>query len=75
MRDLIFGIFLIGGTYIGSAAFAILLFRIFFPLKTKTLAENKLTYSFSGNRENSSTKNRVHLLSVRGRGDWVKINS
>jgi hypothetical protein len=75
MRDLFLGIFLIAATYVGCAAFAVTLFRIFFPLKTKVAGQEKLTYSHSINRESSSTKNKVHLLSMRGRSDWIKANT
>lgn len=74
MGELIFGIFLITGTYVGSAVFAIILFKLFFPLKAKPAEDSKIYYS-AGNRENSSTKNTVPMLSVGGRRDWVKINS
>lgn len=72
--EVIFGIFLITGTYVGSAVFAIILFRLFFPLKAKTAGKNNLNYS-PGDRENSSAKNTVPILSVDGRRDWVKVNS
>ena len=77
MMDLISGIFLIAGSYVGSALFAIVLFRIFFPLKTRVVEEeNKLTFSYTRNKtENSSTKNKVHLLSMGEKQGWVKVNS
>jgi hypothetical protein len=75
MQDLISGIFLIACTYIGSALFAIVLFRLFFPLKTKVVGQNKLDYSYTKDKENSSTKNEVQLMSMRGRSDLVKVNS
>jgi hypothetical protein len=74
MSEFIFGIFLITGTYVGSAVFAILLFRFFFPLKANTAEGNNLHYS-RGDRENSSIKNTDPVLSVGGRRDWVKVNS
>jgi hypothetical protein len=76
MSGFIFGIFLITGTYVGSAVFAIMLFRVFFPLKVKarTAERNNLHYS-AGERENSSIKNTSPILSVDGRRDWVKVNS
>lgn len=77
MSDLILSVLVIVGTYIGSAVFALVLFRIFFPLRAKVIGENKLTFSYSENKsENSSNQNKVvHLLSLHGRRDWVKINS
>jgi hypothetical protein len=76
MGDLIAGILVIAGSYVGSAVFAIALFRVFFPLKTKTVKENKLTFSYTRNgTANSSTKNKVQMLSIGERGDWVKVNS
>lgn len=76
MGDLISGILVIAGSYLGSAVFAIALFRIFFPLKTKAVDEKKLTFSYTKNgTANSSTKNKVHLLSIGDGGDWVKVNS
>jgi hypothetical protein len=76
MRDLILSILLIAITYIGSAGFAIVLFRIFFPLKVKAAKENKLTFTYSRNKTTHfSTNNKVHLLSVSGRKDWVKVRS
>jgi hypothetical protein len=74
MGELIFGIFLITGTYVGSAVFAIVLFKLFFPLKAKAEKEVKPSY-FPGVREKSSTKNTVPVLSVTGGRDWVKINT
>ncbi len=75
MWELILSISLITGTYLGSAVFAIVLFRIFFPLKKKSI-ESKLTLTYSRNRmSNASTKNRIEWSSVNGRRDWVKVNS
>lgn len=75
MIDLILSMLIVIGAYLGSACFAIVLFRIFFPLKSKPI-ENKLTFSYTGNNTiHSSSKNKVHLLSVSGRKDWVKMNS
>lgn len=76
MRDLILSIPLIAVTYVGSAGFAIVLFRMFFPLKVKTAEKNKLTFTYSRNKTtHSSSNNKVHLLSVSGRRDWVKVRS
>mgnify|MGYP003579113269 CR=1 FL=1 len=76
MGDLISGILLIAGTYAGSALFAIVLFRIFFPLKTRAVQENKLTFSYTKEKTaKSSTKNKVHLLRVGDGQGWVKVNS
>lgn len=76
MRDLILSIFLIVGAYIGSAVFAIVLFRIFFPLKAKVVSENNLmiTYTRQKNTQ-ASTNHKVQLLSVGGRKGWVKASS
>ena len=75
MRDLILSILLIAVTYVGSVGFAIVLFRIFFPLKVKASEENKLTFTYLRNRTTHSSNNKVHLLSVSGRRDWVKVRS
>jgi hypothetical protein len=76
MNNVISGILLIAGTYAGSALFAIVLFRIFFPLKTKAVQENKLTFSYTKDKTaKSSTKNKVHLLPMRDGESWVKVNS
>ena len=74
MRDLILSIFLIAGTYVCSAGFAIVLFRMFFPLKTKSIEPNKLTFEAGGNRWRPSAKTKVHLLAVSGK-NLVKANS
>ena len=79
MSDLISGVLLIAVAYMGSGVFAIVLFRIFFPLKDTavekdTADENKLTFSYR-NKADSTTKNRGHLLSTRERQGWVKVNS
>jgi hypothetical protein len=76
MRDLFLSIFLIAGTYVCSAGFAFLLFRIFFPLKTKSLEAGKLTFTANKNKwRNTSTKSKVPLFSVSGKRDLVKISS
>lgn len=76
MRDLILSIFLIAGTYMCSAGFAILLFRIFFPLKTKSLEVGKLTFSANRNKwRSTSAKVKVPLFSISGKRDLVKISS
>jgi hypothetical protein len=76
MRDLILSIFLVAGTYMCSAGFAIVLFRIFFPLKTKTGEVGKLTFAVNRNKwRNTSTKSKIPLFSVSGRKDLVKIGS
>jgi hypothetical protein len=76
MRDLILSIFLVAGTYVCSAGFAILLFRIFFPLKTRSLEVGKLTVTANKNKwRNASTKNKVPLFSISGKRDLVKISS
>jgi hypothetical protein len=75
MWDLIFSISLIAGTYLGSAVFAIVLFRIFFPLKKKSI-ESKLTLTYSKHRmSNAPTKHRIEWSAVNRGRDWVKINS
>jgi hypothetical protein len=75
MRDLISSIFLIAGTYVCSAGFAIVLFRMFFPLKTKYRESNNLTFETGGNRWRPSTRTKVHLLAVSGRKGLVKASS
>jgi hypothetical protein len=74
MGELILGIFLITGTYVGSAAFAIILFRLFFPLRAKTAEKSNLNH-LTGDRQNSLSKNTVPILSVDGRRGWVKVNT
>lgn len=75
MQDLILGVLVIAGTYLGSAAFAIVLFRVFFPVKTE-MAKETLTLAYSKNKsESSSTKTSVYLLSLSDGRDWVKYNS
>lgn len=71
MSDLILGIFLIAVCYVGSVMFAIVLFRLFFPLNIKVEGQEKSTYSFSSS-ESSLTKNSESVGDRRG---WVKINS
>lgn len=69
MRDLVLFIFLIAGTYLCSAGFAVVLFRLFFPMKIKQEVEKStltLTYSKS-KMPLSSTKNKSHFVSVSGR--------
>ena len=76
MRDVILSIFLVAGTYICSTGFAIMLFRMFFLLKTKSLETSKLAFEEGGNRwRSSAAKPRVGLLTVGGRKDFVKISS
>ena len=76
MQEFIVSIFIIAGAYIGSAVFAIALFKLFFPLKSKPVTEHKLTFSYSKNKSvHSTAKNKVHLLSVSARRNWVKVNS
>jgi hypothetical protein len=76
MYDLILSIFLIAGTYVCSAGFAVLLFRIFFPLKTKSLDAGKLTFTANKNKwRNTSAKSKSPLFSISGKRDWVKISS
>jgi hypothetical protein len=68
MGGLILFISLIAGTYVCSALFTIVVFRIFFPLKAKEKVENhEMTLTYSRTSTLSSTKNKVHLLSVDGR--------
>jgi hypothetical protein len=75
MLDFILSVALIAGAYIGSVIFAIALFRLFFPLKSKSV-ENKLTLTYSRNKmSNSTVKNKIHWLPENGRRDWVKVNS
>jgi hypothetical protein len=62
LGELIFGIFLVAGTYVGSAIFAIILFRLFFPLKTKVLSFDDLYLSSIEKKGRSSTKNSVSVF-------------
>ena len=76
MRDLIQGIFLIAGAYFASAAFAFVLFRIFFPLKTKAVMGDKLTVTYTTHKTiHASTNHKVRLISVGGRKGLAKANS
>jgi len=68
MADLILFISLIAGTYLCCAVFAILIFRIFFPLTAKEEIKNhEMTLTYSKTKTLSSTKNKIDLLSVNGR--------
>jgi hypothetical protein len=64
LGEVIFGILLVTGTYVGSAVFAVILFRLFFPLKTKVRSFDDLYLSSLGKKESSSTKNSVSVLSA-----------
>ena len=76
MRDVILSIFLIAGAYVCSTGFAIVLFRIFFPLKTKPAVVNKLAFATNKNKwRQASAKTKVVLFSVSGKSDWVKMSS
>lgn len=76
MLDLFLSIFLVAGTYMCSAGFAVVLFRIFFPLKTKTAGVPKLTLAVNRNKwRNTSTKSKIPLFSISGKKDLVKIGS
>jgi hypothetical protein len=77
MIDLFMSILIIGGTYLGSVGFSILLFRIFFPLKSKPVIENRVAFTyFKNNAIHASSKNRVVFMSDDGRRRaWVKVNS
>jgi hypothetical protein len=76
MGDLILSIFLLAGTYIASAVFAIVLFRAFFPLKNKAVKEDKLTVTYTRHKTTqASTNHKVRLLSAGGRRGWVKAGS
>jgi hypothetical protein len=76
MRDLILSIFLIAGTYVCSTGFAIVLFRIFFPLKTKSVEVGKLTFTTNKNKwRNTSAKSKIQLFSISGKRDLVKMGS
>lgn len=76
MADVILSIAVVVGTYLGSAVFAIALFKIFFPLKKKDVKQLRLTYSYSGNKSPQSTaKNKIQFLSGGGRRDLLKVSS
>ena len=76
MGDLILSIFLIAGTYVCSTGFAIVLFRIFFPLKTKPVATAKLSVTTGGNKWRfTPSKTKVQLFSISGKRDLVKMGS
>jgi hypothetical protein len=51
-----------------SIGFSIVIFRIFFPLKSREIEEGKLTLTYSKSKlPRSLTENKMDLLSVRGR--------
>ena len=78
MRDLILFIFLIAGTYLCSIGFAVVMFRIFFPLKAKeNIQESKLRLTYSNNKmPNSSTKGKMDLLTEAKEGSgWAKVHT
>ena len=76
MRDLILGIFLIAGAYVCSTGFAIVLFRMFFPLKTKSVEMSRLTFTTNKNKwRNPPAKTKAQLFSISGKRDLVKIGS
>ena len=76
MREFVWSIFLIAATYVCSTGFAIVLFRIFFPLKTKSIEASKLTVVEGGNRWRPlPAREKVQLLSVGGRKAFVKVSS
>jgi len=76
MSDLILGIFLIAGTYVCSTGFAIVLFRMFFPLKTKSVEMSKLTFTTNNNKwRNIPAKSKVELFAISGKRDLVKMGS
>jgi hypothetical protein len=76
MSDLILSIFLIAGTYVCSTGFAIVLFRMFFPLKTKSVEMSKLTFTTNTNKwRNVPAKTKVQLFSISGKRDLVKMGS
>ena len=74
LREVILGIFLVTGTYVGSAVFTIILFNLFFPLKTNVRSFDEIYLKASRKNESSSTKSTVPVLPANGRG-WVNINS
>ena len=78
MIDLVIGILIIAGAYIGSVGFSVLLFRLFFPLESKPVMENRVstfTY-FKNNAAHTSSKSRMALISSNGgKRVWVKVNS
>jgi hypothetical protein len=76
MSDLILSIFLIAGTYVCSTGFAIVLFRMFFSLKTNPVEMSKLTITSNKNKwRNIPAKTKVQLFSVSGKRDLVKMSS
>lgn len=78
MIDLVMSILIIAGTYLGSVGFSVFLFRLFFPLESKPLIENRVTTFtyFRNNTAHASSKGRVAFMSEDGRKRvWVKVNS
>ena len=77
MIDIITSFAVIAGTYLGSACFTILLFRIFFPLKIKPVSD-KISVAYLRNSASPAapSKSKMYLLSVDGRRRaWVKVSS
>jgi hypothetical protein len=76
MSDLILSIFLIAVTYACSTGFAIVLFRMFFPLKTKSVEMARLNVTTTKNKwRNVPAKNKVQLFSINRKRDLVKVGS
>ena len=74
MGDLILGIFLIAACYVGSVMFAIVVFKLFFPLNIKVAGQDESTY-FLSERESLATKNKNYSETVGVGREWVKDNS
>ena len=76
MIDLVKSILIITGTYLGSVGFSVLLFRLFFPLKSKSVMENRVSTCYRNNKAHASPKSRMAYLSNDGgKRVWVKVNS
>lgn len=77
MIDVITSFAVIAGTYLGSACFTILLFRLFFPLKMKPVSDKiSVAYLRNSTSPAAPSKSKMYLLSVDGRRKaWVKVSS
>jgi hypothetical protein len=77
MIDLVMSILIIAGTYLGGVGFSILLFRLFFPLESKPVAKNPLTFTyFKNDTAHASSKTRMAFMSDGGgKRAWVKVSS
>lgn len=68
MGDIILLVAVTAGCYACSMGFAIVMFRLFFPLKKKEFQPtNTLTLVYSKNKVSIPTKSKIQLASFSGR--------